>query len=1793
MPVDGQEHCTESSENKIDTIPGKLVNIVNSKSGLLTVQVEINGHQCRAVVDSGAEKSLISSGLASKLDLTINNNDVNVFSVLGGQFSARGSVQTRLSVSGVEMSSLVLVVFEPSPNTVINLLLGRDFLSVNCIELDIESLLFTKHCDGNSRIEIYMNELGEGQRVLLCNFPCYAREEVRLNTGAMHAIPVLFDLPRIAGDHMLYYSDAGGDGKLPDKVHGLDGICDATSRRVFLMATDSAVTLKKGEIIGSINSVCDLSDQGTGGSELIGEPTVDHAELRAKLSEADLSDQERAAVGHLLEHNSGVFGSSDGDIGLASVTQHRINLTDDTPIYQRPRRFPPPITDEVERQCRELEAADIIEPSDAAWSSPIVPVRKKDGSIRMCVDYRKLNSVTIPDKFPVPNLLDSIYGLYGTKFFSRLDLIRGFYQLPIHPESRPFTAFSTQRNHWQFKRLSFGLRNAPSAFQREIQSVLSSLPSHKVIVYIDDILIMGSSFNEHLSLLSKVLETLSKYNIKLKLSKCDFFRSEVEFLGHLVSSSGIKKTPAYINKITEYPIPENVGQLREFLGLINFQRKFLPNCSSIQKPLSVHTSGSRSRTLNWTPEMLAAFEQLKQEMLTDLELAFPDYSDGAAKLELWVDASATGAGAYLAQQQNGMHRVIGFISMTFTPTQMSYSTLERELTALRWGVKTFRPFLYGMAFTLYTDHQPLVHLHNMKLVCSRLARTVEELADYVFDICYVPGHVNSAADALSRLNCKLPVIVAKDTHALPTGLIMNGAPSPGGGDSLFHSLSKSLTRLSADKAPVSEEELRVQLVEELLGYPERYGLKLDRQSRKALRLMKHPGQLPCLDVLLAASKLYKIKVFVYFWPSNPVIYQVNDYPDVVHLQCVSGVHFNSLIELRGFVLPNAEQCSVSSVPTANSDRDAYASRCPVEPESACDDSAVSCVPVLLAEQMSCCHRPGSSPLVPATVGDLSFCAVLDTGAEISLVTDTVLSLISSYQDINVVRQNVCNIVGFTGCEISIKQTVELRLAIGSFLMGEPHVFAVIPDSALPHCLLLGLDFMRKNGIGVDFKTNTCKRRFITIAPFLNTSGCQSYNSLMMISVDGGTSHKVRSRLVNRRIGFEVEGPSSDITGLSLLMEGDLVKHLQSRSDELRALYRCVKQGIQPKNWPGKISSYRRFAGKISISDNNVLVFCDLRPVIIVPCNVVVELALVLHVNFAHSGRDKLIALLGDLVWHPSRYQVVSDVCTTCHSCQLTKEFSTPLVPPTLKIETSYPFELVAADLMSLPKTSTGFVGCLVIVDHYSKWASAVPIRNKQSGTIVRALKHQVLPFLPSMPSSLLTDNGPEFTSSEFCEFLDDCNITHKFTTPYCPTSNGAVERVNRTIQGLLRSIVEKQHVWDQDLPRALVAYNNTLHSELGMSPCQFLLSRSHVVRLDPPLQSNLGSRWKLGHPKFLPFAVGQYVLKKIEQIGSLNANKLSKTFTGPYKVIKVNDNGITYQLMDESTAAVIRAHHSKLRIYRKVPAYIARHPLYKDLCGNASEAVDGCNYRMDDIACSAGFAMDTDDESSSSSCRNSYLSINKSNDSIHVDDNSSEGGCVTSAFLADWYPPGPQCKGCQYEAQMEMNTSINRNSCAVEPAGILGVAKLNNRGINCVDESIQTEPVDLSNLTSIEPLHPLTVFEWDFSMGSGSNWSLPSMNNEKVEESIVDADECSGRQSGGSQLFEGFTSDYGLGNKLCQLRRVVSQGILGTSTSCSGSVDSPRNSIHRIQTRSRGSVPDLPNVQGRILEHRRRQNYLT
>ena len=367
--------------------------------------------------------------------------------------------------------------------------------------------------------------------------------------------------------------------------------------------------------------------------------------------------QKQKALDLCWKHRNTI--SRDGtDIGVSKLPPFKLDLSDNTPIYQKPRHFPPPVTEEIEKQCLDLYRLDLIEESNSPWNSPIVPVRKPDGTLRICIDYRKVNDKTIKNRFPMKLISDCVYNMHGMQYFCKMDLVKGYYQMPIEPDSRPITAFSTSSKHYQFKALSFGLANAPAAFQKAMNVELKDHPKENVTNFMDDIVVMNKTFEENIDRLDKVLETLGKCKVKVNAKKCQWFHNEIEFLGHKITKDGIKKSEEYVGKIRNFPKPVTVQNLKAFLGLIQFQRKFIKNCAELTKPLDLWTSQHKKRKIIWSENMNKSFETLKEKAAEDLTLAYPDYSSKANKLEVYTDASGTGMGGALIQKQYMVKKLI-------------------------------------------------------------------------------------------------------------------------------------------------------------------------------------------------------------------------------------------------------------------------------------------------------------------------------------------------------------------------------------------------------------------------------------------------------------------------------------------------------------------------------------------------------------------------------------------------------------------------------------------------------------------------------------------------------------------------------------------------------------------------------------------------------------------------------------------------------------------------------------------------------------------------------------------------------------------------------------------------------------------------------------------------------------------------------------------------------------------------------------------------------------------------------
>ena len=1513
-----------STNNFIDQ---KFVNIINNPNAfLICVNVRISDSVCKpvmALIDTGSSFSLMSEKLFKSNNLPIINNDVS-FNVIGGNFKSLGLTNSEIYIGQILLNPHQFHIFSQSDNAGIDLLLGSDLLTKYNFEVSVSEKLIIKHSPDGSRVEQYFGCDGKLLQTLYCSIPCYAVNTVKLNPQSVNVVKVDYNLKLPVHETNLFFSTSVKNVKSRNEIAAIDGVFNSESKIVLLTNHENDCLIKKGDMIGTVSSILELDD------EMLNDESHDNLNfsIENKVDLTGLDESQKCSIYNMLKDSniSKVFSKDESDIGLARVAQHKIRVTDDSPICARPRRFPKPVSDEIESQCATLRSLGIIEPSDSSWNSALVPIRKKDGSTRLCVDYRQLNNVTINDKFPLPNLQDSIFGLHGSKYFTTLDLVKSYYQIPVEPSSRKYTAFSTPKGLWQFARMPFGLKNAPASFQREISSVLGSFPSKNVLCYLDDILILSSNFEEHLKLVREVLFTLAKFGLKINLNKCEFFKDKVKYLGHIVSEEGIRKTEDYVKQITNYPQPNTVGELRAFLGLINFQRKFLPHASELQKPLSACTGGRRSRKLVWSEEMLHSFEALKREMQNDLCLAYPDYSDNASKLELWVDASALGAGAYLSQRQGDSHRVLGFASVTFNKAQLNYSTIERELCALRFGIKTFRAFLYGVDFVLNTDHMPLIHLFNMKIICSRLARTVQELSEFTFTINYVPGKLNCAADTLSRLHAPKVPIEQTESDSIPAGYVLDGYPVPGGGDSLFISLFKCLSRENFSNLPADPLELRVKLVDELLNNANDYNIKLDRNSRKELRLMKFKNQLPCLEVLMAASKLYSVRIYVYFWPQQPVVYQYSDnYQSSVYLQSIGCIHFNPLVKISDKTTQIS--CATPYIYTSPNNLTASESCSGNSPGivgDIPDSEDEHCFQIMSKDKNNYCyHESNSQPIARINFNNCKLCAVLDTGSEISLITEEALDLLGKHGiEISKVQDRICDIVGFSGEKIPITHFTNLSFYFNN-LSVQCFKFAVVPANTFSNCMILGLDFLVPNRVSINMYDNHINIRKSCDLSDTNNSVIDSSDTpktLDVLAMDVQNNPQLSLSMYNNDFRFVMTGGGSSVSGFSLAADDQTIIYLQQSCPVLSLLKRHIKANVPIKQWPAKICIYKRCAGKIKLV-NGILVNTSSGKYLM-PFKVLCHNSLKLHNEFAHVGRDKLIALLNSIMFHPSIHKVASDVCRCCHKCQLMKVCTPVTVPPTLKIQTSRPYELVAADLLSLPHTISGYVGCLVVVDHYTKWGTAIPIKDKRSSTIIHALKYYVFPSFLNLPRRLLSDNGKEFTSDEFEDFLEGLGITHQLTTPYHPASNGAVERLNRTLQGVLRSLVESPDDWDDKLPRAIRVYNSTYHAELKSSPSEFLMSKSHDSG-ELPIMQLPNSTWRPGHPCFEPFKIGQLVLRKVQRKGFLTTNKFLNRFSGPMRIVKSHPNNVTYVLVDENNNE-IEAHHSQLRRYNILPKYLER-----------------------------------------------------------------------------------------------------------------------------------------------------------------------------------------------------------------------------------------------------------------------------
>lgn len=472
--------------------------------------------------------------------------------------------------------------------------------------------------------------------------------------------------------------------------------------------------------------------------------------LKQNLRLEHLNNEEKQSIIELVTEYNNLFFLPGDKLGCTQLVSHTIPTTDDIPIHTKQYRYPQAHKAEINNQVTKLLEQNIIKHSSSPYNSPVWIVPKKDDARgikkwRMVIDFRKLNEKTVGDAYPLPNITDILDQLGSAKYFSTFDLASGFHQIPMHPDHSSKTAFSTPHGHFEFNQMPFGLKNAPSTFQRLMDQALSGLQGNEAFVYLDDIVIYAESLEDHSMKFRKLMDRLRKAGLTLQPDKCEFLRKEVAYLGHIITQNGVKPNPDKIAAVRNYPIPKNPKQIKQFLGLIGYYRRFIPNMSKVAKP--INNLLKKNTPFVWTSEHQRAFENLRDCLCNEPILRYPDFKK---PFIVTTDASNQALGAILSQGEIGKDLPIAYASRALNQAETNYSTIDKELLAIVFAVKHFRPYLYGRAFTLVTDHRPLVWLNSVKDPTSRLLRWRLTLDEYTYDVVYKKGKANLNADALSR-----------------------------------------------------------------------------------------------------------------------------------------------------------------------------------------------------------------------------------------------------------------------------------------------------------------------------------------------------------------------------------------------------------------------------------------------------------------------------------------------------------------------------------------------------------------------------------------------------------------------------------------------------------------------------------------------------------------------------------------------------------------------------------------------------------------------------------------------------------------------------------------------------------------------------------------------------------------------------------------------------------------------------------------------------------------------------------
>lgn len=730
----------------------------------------VNDKYTEAVLDSGSARNIVRHDFATEVRKT--NAAIKLRTAGGNSVEVLGESPVKIQIGGKSIKCTALVVADLPKG----LILGNEFLVQNNVVLDYHkgivklgngpdaaSVYFMQNHTNRSqadpsphfvgtleylvehdRLPYAEGEMAQGENSVQNPIKVSVAADYKLIPGAVSTISLMTDKPIHASldqysfeinTKLMYQKHLMVMSALKENEGGLE--------IEVVQSAYGVPPLFRNCTLGYLHKDRQEQDQLLLLYNEINNPKITSTEHDIN---TDLTGEQKEQLLSLLTEFTDIFANRPEDMGRTDLVQYHIDVQGATPVKRKPYRVSQKEREIIDEQINLMLKNGVIRVSHSPWASPIVLVRKPDGSIRFCIDYTKVNAVTKKTSYPFPNIDDILHHLAGAKFFTTLDLLSAYWQVGIKEECKEYTAFTAPGHGlFEFNVLPYGMVNAGSVFQELADRVFEGLIWREALVYLDDIIVYSNTFEEHLARLRRVFERIRKAGLTLKPSKCAYAKSQTKVLGHVISSEGIAPDQSKLIAIKKFPRPHNVKSVQSFLGLCNYYRKFVKDFSKIARPLYDIT---KSSGFQWSDSQEKAFSTLKEKLVSAPVL---HRFDPSKDCELRTDACKSGLGAILLQtgEDNQQHPV-AYASRSLTKAEQNYTVSELEALGIIWSLQYLRHLVYGRKTRIVSDHHTLCFLQTARNLTGRLARWAVKLSEYDHEIVYRSGKNHKDADCLSR-----------------------------------------------------------------------------------------------------------------------------------------------------------------------------------------------------------------------------------------------------------------------------------------------------------------------------------------------------------------------------------------------------------------------------------------------------------------------------------------------------------------------------------------------------------------------------------------------------------------------------------------------------------------------------------------------------------------------------------------------------------------------------------------------------------------------------------------------------------------------------------------------------------------------------------------------------------------------------------------------------------------------------------------------------------------------------------